>query len=474
MGEFLTPPWITAGGLAVTVVLLAVLLVRARAAAREARRTERDRTAEYEDRLRGVLGTQRQAVVVHDRAGVVRYANQAAAEVFGLAAGGLPGLDLAHLPARWHTENGQETVLAAVLAAAPTAPDGSRADRDRTVRFVPQDGSPPRWLAVHSVPLAVGNGPVEVVTTFTDVTGHHETRAALARSEEQFRHAMENMPVGIVILDPLWCLVRVNPAFADMLGTSPTALLGRDLSALSHPEDRAVENAAVRSALDGEQDRFTLETRYQRADGRTLWVVLDVELVRKADGSPDHFVAQARDVTDTKLQSEVLAHRAMHDPLTGLANRALVLEELARMLAEPDPEPAPEDAAPTDQLLSGAPDEYSRVGDLVDGFPIELLPVPGDAVLLVTSAVPVGESTVQEVSLNFRTDDTVDEILELYRSALLAVGFSEIPPTSAQSELAAETTFVRSDGSELVAIGVLEVDGGRTVAIGGRVETATP
>lgn len=148
--------------------------------------------------------------------------------------------------------------------------------------------------------------------------------------------------------------------------------------------------------------------------------------------------------------------------------------ERAFALAEPDPEPAPEDAAPTEQLLSGSPDEYSRVGDLVDGFPIELLPVPGDAVLLVTSAVPVGESTVQEVSLNFRTDDTVDEILELYRSALLAVGFSEIPPTSAQSELAAETTFVRSDGSELVSIGVLEVDGGRTVAIGGRVETATP
>ena len=338
MGEFLTPPVIIAGGLAVVVAVLAVLLVRARAVARTARRTERDRTAEYEDRLRGVLGTQRQAVVVHDRAGVVRYANQAAAEVFGVAPGALPGLDLAHLPARWHTESGQETVLAAVLAAAPTAPDGSRTERDRTVRLVPQDGSPPRWLSVHSVPLAVGNGPVEVVTTFTDVTGHHETRAALARSEEQFRHAMENMPVGIVILDPQWCLLRVNPAFADMLGTSPTALLGRDLSALSHPEDRAVENAAVRSALDGEQDRFTLEKRYQRADGRTLWVVLDVELVRRADGSPDHFVAQARDVTDTKLQSEVLAHRAMHDPLTGLANRALMLEELARMLAEPDPE----------------------------------------------------------------------------------------------------------------------------------------
>ena len=148
----------------------------------------------------------------------------------------------------------------------------------------------------------------------------------------------------------------------------------------------------------------------------------------------------------------------------------------ARALVAPEAtvEAASEDAAPAEQLLPESPDEFSRVGDLVDGFPIELLPVPGDAVLLVTSAVPVGESTVQEVSLNFRTGATVDEILDLYRTALGAVGFSEIPPTSAQSELAAETTFVRSDGSELVSIGVLEVDAGRTVAIGGRVETATP
>lgn len=138
------------------------------------------------------------------------------------------------------------------------------------------------------------------------------------------------------------------------------------------------------------------------------------------------------------------------------------------------PETAAVAEAPAEELLTDSPDEFSRVGDLVDGFPIDLLPVPGDAVVLVTSAVPVGESTVQEVSLNFRTGATVDEILELYRTALLAVGFTEIPPTSAQSDLAAETTFVRSDGSELVSIGVLEVDGGRTVAIGGRVETATP
>lgn len=337
MGEFLTIPWIISGVLAAVTCALAVLFVRARAAARSARSADRDRAAGLEDRLRGVLGTQQHAVVIHDRAGAVRHANAAAAELFGTSVTALANLDLAQVPGRWLTETGQPTVLAAVLAAAPRNLDGTRGALDRTVRYARDEGLG-RWLTVHSVPLAAGNAPDEVVTTFTDVTRHYETRAALARTEEQFRLAIENMPVGIVILDPQWCLVRVNPAFADMLGTSPTALLGRDLSGLSHPEDRAAENAAVRAALAGERDRFTLEKRYQRADGRTLWVVLDVELVRTSDGHPDHFVAQARDVTESKLQSEVLAHRAMHDPLTGLANRALMLEELGRMLSGPDPE----------------------------------------------------------------------------------------------------------------------------------------
>lgn len=132
--------------------------------------------------------------------------------------------------------------------------------------------------------------------------------------------------------------------------------------------------------------------------------------------------------------------------------------------------PAPAAAEP-EELLTAAPDEYSRVGDLVPGFPIDLLPVPADAVLLVTASVPVGESTVREVSLNLRTSGTVVEILELYRRTLTEAGFTEVPPSSAQSDLAAETTFVRSNGSELVSIGVLDVDGRRTVAIGGRVET---
>lgn len=142
------------------------------------------------------------------------------------------------------------------------------------------------------------------------------------------------------------------------------------------------------------------------------------------------------------------------------------------VLAAPDERvvtPTPDSPEP---LVTAEPDEYSEVGDLVEGFPIELLPVPGDAVILVTSAVPVGDADVQEVSLNLRTAATAAELLELYRGALTAAGFSEVTGETSDSDLAAQVTFVRSGGDEVVSIGVLDVDGARTVTIGGRVRTA--
>jgi hypothetical protein len=132
--------------------------------------------------------------------------------------------------------------------------------------------------------------------------------------------------------------------------------------------------------------------------------------------------------------------------------------------AEPSIVAAPE------PLVTATPDAFSLVGDLVEGFPIDLLPVPNDAVILVTSAVPVGDAQVQQVSLNLRTSATATELLELYRTALTEAGFTEVPYTSA-SDLAVDATFVRSGGDELISVGVLDVDGARTVTIGGRVHT---
>lgn len=111
-------------------------------------------------------------------------------------------------------------------------------------------------------------------------------------------------------------------------------------------------------------------------------------------------------------------------------------------------------------------------GTLPPDFPADLLPVPVDGAILVTSVVPVGDAQLKEVSLNVRTSLEAAEALELYRTALVGRGFTEVPPASSPDALTAESLFTRSAGDELVSVGVLETDGARTVTVGGRIRTS--
>src|SRR5665647_1115614 len=241
--------------------------------------------------------------------------------------------------------------------AASGSADG---DGAKTAPFVvgamPHSGAPVRFVQVITRAVAMPDGGMEMLTILADVTGPRQMRAALARSETQFRLAMENAPIGMALADPQWRLQAVNAALAALFATEPAALIGRDLSALSHPDDRATERAHVQRLLAGEGDRFSLEKRYLRPDGQTTWAVLDVVLVRTPEGAPDHFVVQLRDVTDARMQSEMLTHRAMHDPLTGLANRMLMQEVLQKAVE-------PQDAPGRVAVLAIDLDEFKEIND---------------------------------------------------------------------------------------------------------------
>jgi hypothetical protein len=147
---------------------------------------------------------------------------------------------------------------------------------------------------------------------------------------------------------------------------------------------------------------------------------------------------------------------------------------------EPGQRPVPSPSSPGGEALAPGERERAarpadgpppRVGSLVEDFPVDLLPVPEDAVLLVTSAVPVGGSAVREVSLNLRTRLTVEAVLSLYREELTGAGFTEVGPPTDESGPTADATFTRSGGDELVTIGVVDDDGTRTLTLGGRVRT---
>ncbi|MBN9326992.1 MAG: hypothetical protein BGO38_08355 [Cellulomonas sp. 73-145] len=124
--------------------------------------------------------------------------------------------------------------------------------------------------------------------------------------------------------------------------------------------------------------------------------------------------------------------------------------------------------SPTEPLLTEQAGSGTSVGALVKGFPTQLVPVPDGATVLVSSAQPI-DGGLTQISLNLRSAQDAAGLLAAVRGPLLAAGFHEAPPAQPDPGLAAQSSFSRSDGTELVLVGVLDRDGVRTLTLGGRV-----
>lgn len=273
----------------------------------------------------------REGVLVQSAAGHVLDLSERAAEILGLDRAASVGRRVAELPLVLVDERGLATSAALALGPRPGTDD------PRVIGVVPPGpDARPRLVQVATLPLPEEDGAAPaVLTTLVDVTVRREVEAALSRSETQFRVAMENAPIGMALVDLDWCIAEANRALAELLGTHASALRGYRIDELTAPEDRAAQRLQLDRLLGGEQHRFSLEMRWRRADGQLVWVVLDAALVRAPDGRPDRVVVQVRDATESRLQAEMLTHRAMHDPLTGLANRTLLQEVLQAALEQP-------------------------------------------------------------------------------------------------------------------------------------------
>jgi hypothetical protein len=137
--------------------------------------------------------------------------------------------------------------------------------------------------------------------------------------------------------------------------------------------------------------------------------------------------------------------------------------------------PATPEPGSTETLLPETDgDAHSAVGELVPEFPSTLIPVPDGAEVLLSSAAPVDGTDLTEVSLNLRTGQDTSGLLDAVRAPLVAAGFIENAPPAAEPGLAAQATFSRGDGSELIVVGILDRADERTLTLGGRVRSAAP
>ncbi len=128
----------------------------------------------------------------------------------------------------------------------------------------------------------------------------------LRRSEARFRTVFDHAPMGIFLLGPDVRIVGANRAICTMLGYEEAELLGRVVTELVHPDDRA-ESERMRVRVEaGEVDAVAVERRGIRKDGRAIWLQVRSSVQREADGRIDLVITQLVDVTAQRLQEAQL------------------------------------------------------------------------------------------------------------------------------------------------------------------------
>jgi diguanylate cyclase (GGDEF)-like protein/PAS domain S-box-containing protein len=156
----------------------------------------------------------------------------------------------------------------------------------------------------------------------------HCAEEALRESEQRFRTAFRDAPIGMSLVKPDGAILQVNQALCTMLGYSEAELLGRTSRDLTHPDDRAEKAEALSHLGAGAVESVQLETRYVHSDGHIVWALTGISAVREETGNTLHLIAHIQDITDRRWTEDQLRHLADYDPLTNLYNRRRFQEEL--------------------------------------------------------------------------------------------------------------------------------------------------
>ena len=148
--------------------------------------------------------------------------------------------------------------------------------------------------------------PQFVLAMVEDIDDRKRAERTLRESDRNFREVFATSGVGMALVTPEGRFAEVNEALCRFLGYSASSMLGRHFRDFTHPDDREITHRHMQRLHTGEIQSWQMEKRCLHADGRTLWGLLTLSLVRDASGAPLHVVAQVQDITERRLAQEAL------------------------------------------------------------------------------------------------------------------------------------------------------------------------
>ena len=184
-------------------------------------------------------------------------------------------------------------------------------------------------ISVRRHPMLDG-GLIEIHSDVTD-TWLAEARAEAARQELIEKQYAIDQAVIVAVTDLRGAITYANDNFCKISGYSRAELLGQDHRILnSGTHSKALFREMYRCIANGEVWRGELCNKAK--SGSLYWVDTVITPQLGADGKPIGYMAIRIDITARKHAEAQISYAATHDALTGLLNRAALLERMYQTL----------------------------------------------------------------------------------------------------------------------------------------------
>ena len=263
---------------------------------------ERTRVHAFERRYGAVLDATSDWVSIADGNSNLVYINPAGRSMIGLDPDeDISGRRIGEFSPAWARERVHREALAVARRDGVWRGEGARLHRDG--HEIPTS----QVIVARTTP----DGEVDFYATIArDMTRERAAEAALRESEERFRVAFEQAPIGVSLIDLEGRFVQVNDVFCQTVRRTREELMQLDAASITHPDDIALTAYAIETLVKGDMPVFRFEKRYVDALGDPIWVEVSGSLFRDHDGKPQYLIGMVQDLGErraaTTLQRSML------------------------------------------------------------------------------------------------------------------------------------------------------------------------
>ena len=95
----------------------------------------------------------------------------------------------------------------------------------------------------------------------------------------------DESPIPQAIVDSKGNLIKVNESFSKLLGYTILELTKKNFQSITHPDDLEAGSEMYKGCLNGDFDGYSMVKRYLNKSGYTVWVKIDIRLIKEDDSS---------------------------------------------------------------------------------------------------------------------------------------------------------------------------------------------